>query len=569
MKFKRFAQYLHHLEETPSRLEITRILADLLQQADPEEIAKVVNLSLGQLAPSYDDLVFNIAERLMIEAIAKAFVKEKSEVRKLYKEKGDLGETVYSLSSKTASSLTVSQVYESLKAIAQDEGEGSVDRKIKNMAKLLADLDRLSAKYVARIPVGRLRLGFSDKTVLDALSWMKKGDKTAKADLEKAYYTTPDVATLAKIVKTKGLQKASQATPPTVGVPVLPMLAQRLKDPKDMIAKMGKVAVEPKLDGLRILLHIKKTPDGLLVKAFTRNLNETSWMFPELKRVESQITADQVILDCEAVGVDEHTKKMANFQTTMTRRRKHDVAEKSKSISITFWVFDLLAKNGKNFMAKTYLERREALAKIVQSGKVLKLVDYTLTDNPATIGKLNKKYQDQGLEGIIIKKVDSKYIAGRTGWRWVKMKEPPDKYAKLADTIDCIVMGYTRGRGKRASFGIGQFLAGVKDGDKIKTITKVGTGLTDAQFKELKKRLTKLEVPQKPKEYEVHKNLEPDFWVKPALVVELAADEITKSPTHTAGMALRFPRLVRFRGDKSPSQATTISEIKSLFKLQK
>jgi DNA ligase-1 len=148
------------------------------------------------------------------------------------------------------------------------------------------------------------------------------------------------------------------------------------------------------------------------------------------------------------------------------------------------------------------------------------------------------------------------------------MKEKESAKARLADTIDCVVLGYTRGRGRRAEFGIGQFLAGVSAGSKIKTITKVGTGLTDDQFRELKKRLGKFETKEKPKGYEVPKNLEPDYWVEPRLVVELAADEITKSPKHTSGYALRFPRLIKFRDDKSAKSATTVSEVKKLFKIQ-
>jgi len=130
-------------------------------------------------------------------------------------------------------------------------------------------------------------------------------------------------------------------------------------------------------------------------------------------------------------------------------------------------------------------------------------------------------------------------------------------------------MGYSVGKGKRAQFGIGQFLVGVKDKNEIKTITKIGTGITDEQFREFKKRLSKLEVKEKPKNYVVHKNLEPDYWIEPKLVVEVAADDMTKSPTHTAEYALRFPRLVGFRDDKGVNQATTISEVKKLFEMQK
>lgn len=149
------------------------------------------------------------------------------------------------------------------------------------------------------------------------------------------------------------------------------------------------------------------------------------------------------------------------------------------------------------------------------------------------------------------------------------MKQEATSSAKLADTVDAIVMGYTMGKGKRASFGVGQFLVGVKRGEKIVTTSKIGTGLTDEQFREMKRRLSKLEVKEKPKEYEIHKNYTPDYWVKPSLVVEIAADEITKSPTHTAGLALRFPRLIRFRDDKGVEQATSAAELQKLFELQK
>ena len=130
-------------------------------------------------------------------------------------------------------------------------------------------------------------------------------------------------------------------------------------------------------------------------------------------------------------------------------------------------------------------------------------------------------------------------------------------------------MGYSVGKGKRSGFGIGQFLVGVLDGEVFKTVTKVGTGLTDEQFRELNEKLKNLRTKEQPKEYSVDKNLEPDYWVIPKIVVELAADEITVSPKHTSVLALRFPRLVNFRDDKSSKEATTLKELRDMFKLQK
>jgi len=565
MLFKELSSYLERLEKTASRIEITKILSELFKKTLSGEIDKVCYLVLGGLAPNYEGVILNIAEKMMFRVLAKAYNKDISGVIKTYKKKGDLGLVAFSFAKANGGKLSVFEVHSELMKVAREGGEGSQERRIEILSNLLKNLDPLSSKFVSRIPVGRLRLGFSDKTVLDALSWMEAGDKSLKPQLEKAYQVFPDVGLLARKVKEKGVKKACRGILPVVGIPVLPMLSQRIKSPTEMIEKMGEVDVEPKLDGLRILIHFVR---GKFVKAFTRNLNETSRMFPELTKIEKFVNCDSAIFDCEAVGLDEETKLMANFQTTMTRRRKHDIGETSKKVSIDFFIFDVISKDGKNLMDKNYLERRKILEETVRLGGPFKLVDYEVTKNPERINKLYKKRIKEGYEGIMVKRVNSGYIPGRTGWRWVKMKQGEEAKGKLSDTMDVVVMGYTVGRGKRVSFGVGQFLVGVKDGEKIKTTSKIGTGLTDEEFREMNKRLKNLRTKEQPKEYEVHKNYTPDFWVIPSLVVEIAADEITKSPTHTAGIALRFPRLVRFRDDRSPNDATTLKELKRLFDLQ-
>jgi DNA ligase-1 len=171
---------------------------------------------------------------------------------------------------------------------------------------------------------------------------------------------------------------------------------------------------------------------------------------------------------------------------------------------------------------------------------------------------------------VVVKKWHSPYEPGRRGYGWVKFKEEEGKSGKLTDTIDAVVMGYYSGEGKRAGFGIGAFLVGVRRSDSYVTVTKVGTGVTDELWIELKKELNTLKVTEKPKEYaEIEKMLLPDVWVLPKLVVEIAGDDITKSPTHGAGYAIRFPRLVRIRRDKSTTQATGIEELRRMYKNQR
>lgn len=577
MDFTELSEYLLKLENTSSRLEITGILSELFSKSTPAEIDKICYLTLGILAPNYRGIVFNIAEKMMIKALSLAYNVNDSEVVALYKKEGDLGNAAELLAEKHKSknsSWEVVKIYEILIGIAQDDGGGSVERKVQKMAEILREMDPLSARYLARIPLGKLRLGFSDKTIIDALSWMETGGKGESKKISEIYNILPDVGLLAKHIKAKGVALASREAKPIVGVPVLPMLAQRLKSPSEMIEKMGEVFVEPKFDGLRVLIHFArgKSKDRKdLVKAFTRNSNDVTEMFPEILRIGEYIKADEVIFDSEAVGMDPEMKRILDFQTTMKRRRVHDIGETSRKIPLSFQIFDILYKDGMSLMNTPYEERRIILEGMFTANKLFVVDEKVKTKDPEVINFEYRKKIKEGLEGIIVKKCTASYVAGRTGWRWVKMKQEEAARGKLPDTVDAVVMGYTLGKGKRAGFGVGQFLVGVVDTrfGGIKTLTKIGTGLTDEQFKELAVRLEKLKVGEKPVNYQLHKNYTPDYWVEPKLVVELAGDDLTKSPIHTSGYALRFPRLVKFRDDKDVQGATTIDEIKTLFKLQK
>ncbi len=182
---------------------------------------------------------------------------------------------------------------------------------------------------------------------------------------------------------------------------------------------------------------------------------------------------------------------------------------------------------------------------------------------------MHGQYLKEGFEGAVIKKWDGTYLPGRQGWNWVKIKEAEGTTGKLSDTFDLVVMGYYYGRGKRTGFGIGAFLTGVRKGDRWVSIAKIGTGLSDEDFRELKKKLEKYVVDEMPKDYDVSGSLVADVWVEPEIVVEIAADELTKSPVHAGGLALRFPRLIKFRDDKGPSQSTTWKEVEEIARLSK
>ncbi|MGI5825876.1 MAG: ATP-dependent DNA ligase [Patescibacteria group bacterium] len=586
MTFKELANYLQQLEATSSRLKITEILANLFKETKAEETAKIVYLVSGRLLPAYEGLEFQMAEKMMIRAVAQAVGYSPDEIEKQYKQAGDLGTVaenfkekgggyklqggLFEADKKKPEDLAINEVYKKLMEIAQEAGEGSVERKIDKMAVLIEDLDSLSCRFIVRIPLGKLRLGFSELTIIDALSWMEEGNKSLRQEIEAAFNVLADIGKIAQIIKKEGVAglKTIQVE---VGTPVVSALAQRLGTVEEMLEKMGEVAVEPKYDGTRLQLHYQRNKDGEMVRIFTRNLENVTHMFPDIaEALKKEIRAESVILDSEGVGVDPDTGKYLPFQETMKRKRKHEIKETVKSIPLKAFVFDILYKDGKSLIPKPLSERRKVLEKTLPTKpNIIVLSPQIVTKDPGIMRHYHDEQIKADLEGAMVKKVSSPYTPGRRDYTWVKFKqEETKKGGGLADTVEAVIMGVTRGRGKRAEFGVGTFLVGIRKGEKYVTVTSIGTGLSDEQFRELNGRTEKLKVKEKPADYVVHKNDIPDDWIEPKIVVEIQADNITQSPTHTAGLAMRFPRLIRFRDDKRPDQVTTLEELEHLYELQ-
>ncbi len=569
MTFSELATYFQRLEATASRNSMTEILAELFHRARPQEIGEICYLLQGRTVPLYEAIEFGVADKFMIRAIAAAFGCEENKVRQSFRKYGDLGkatEDCYHVPLHDNKDISVHDVFVKLDALARVGGTGSQEKKIGLLADLLRGTDATSARYIARIPLNKLRLGFSDMTILDALSWMETGNKSLRPRLEAAYNVRPDIGYLASTFKSGGIQGLAHVHA-KVGAPILASLCARLPNADEMVKKMGEVAVEPKYDGVRVQIHYKKQE----TKSFSRNLENTTGMFPELSDIGNEIAADDVILDSEAVGYDAAHDRPISFQETSTRKRKHGITESAKSTPLKFFVFDILYKNGTELLSLPLSERRKILEETLRQaqGKSLMLSPEIVTRDANDIRRYHDEQLKKGLEGAVVKKWDSIYEPGRAGYHWVKFKEEEGKTGKLTDTIDAVVMGYYRGEGKRSRFGIGAFLVGVVRGDNIVTVTKIGTGVSDQLWKEIRKRLNDIKVSVAPKEYkEVNKMLTPDVWVAPKIVVELAGDDLTKSPTHGAGIAVRFPRLVRIRDDKSPREATTVAELTTMYKNQ-
>jgi len=575
MLFKDFADYLERLEKISSRLEITSVLAELIEKMEPAETEKGVYLVLGNLGPEFQNTEFNMAVKMVLRSVVEGTGLSEEEVERRYKAKGDVGLLVETLAfvKNTPIGYSITEVFEKLKIIADEGGGGSQERKVARLTELLLTTSAAERKFITRMVLGKLRLGFSEKTIFDALSQMSSGDKTWRKKLDSTFQIYPDPGYLTRVVKEKGMPGLKNIKV-EVGIPVVSALCQRLNNYKEIIDKMGEVGVEKKYDGTRVQIHYKRT-QGIknsrnqesLVKTYTRNLEESSHMFPELFSMGRWIDAREVILDCEACGYDKDTGKVLPFQITITRKRKHEIAKAVEEVPLKFFVFDILSVNGESLIEKPYCERRKILSEVIKKNDTMTLSESVRTSDEAEIQKLHNQFLSEGFEGVVIKKWEGQYLPGRQGWNWVKIKEAEGSSGKLADTLDLVVLGYYLGRGKRTGFGIGAFLVGLRRGESWVSLAKVGTGLTDEEFRTLKKNLDEHETKIKPKNYLVTGALVPDVWVEPSVVVEVAADEITKSPNHAGGVALRFPRLIKFRDDKGPKETTSWKEMKEIAKL--
>ena len=571
MNFLELAASLDQMEATKSRNELVRILSEVYRASVPDELEPITYLIQGRLAPFFDPVEIGLGERLLIAAISVAYRAPKEEVSKLYRQIGDLGVATQRLAPASHRvSPAVVEVHQRLSQIAAAGGAGSQQKKLDLFTGLLGDLDSTSAKHLVRITLGKMRLGIGDPTVLDALSFAKRGDQSLRPVVEAAYNRTSDLGLVARTLWDAG-ETGLEGLKVKAGHPLRPQLAERLPNPEAVIKKLGTVGVQPKYDGLRVQIH----KDADRVSIFSRNLESMTEMFPELVAAAAGLHVKSVILDGEAIAYNPESEEYVPFQETTARRRKEGIQEFAEQVPLRAFIFDVMFRDGNDLTPLPYQERFAIAQQLLRGSDTLVTAPLTQTDSADVLTRELLDNISRGLEGVVAKRLDSPYQAGARNFNWVKLKR--NTSGQLNDTIDVVLLGYYRGKGKRAEFGAGALLAGVYDSDKDEfvTISKLGTGLSDQGWREIHERLARLEVAEKPAR--VSSNFIPDAWLEPEIVVEVLADEITPSPRHTAGMtedrpgfALRFPRIVSFRTeDKKPEDATSVREIREMFEQQR
>ena len=596
MTFSELSYYFEKLEATSSRLALIDILSDVFKHSSALEIEKITYLIQGRIAPFFEPTEIGMAEKNVAGAVALALNVDRDTVLKFYSRLGDMGLVVQQLKSKVKSQkskLTIRDVSGTLAKIAKTSGEGTVEKRQTLLSDLLKKMDPKASKFLVRIPLGNLRLGIGDPTILDGLAKAKLGDKSKRKFLEGAYNRTSDLGLIAKTLWHEGLP-AVEKLEVQVGKPIRSERCERLPNVTKVFEKMSPsslrssgqasqgVHATPKFDGFRVQIH----KDGEKVSMFSRNLENMTHMFPELiEGTLKQVKAKKAILDTEALAYNKESEEFLPFQETTKRRRKHGVEEMAQSLPLKAFVFDMLYKDGESLIDKPLKERSEILKETIRGDDILIPAPGIIIDDPKKLQIMLDDSISKGLEGVVVKRLDSKYEAGARNFNWVKLKRHSD--GELQDTIDCVVLGYITGKGKRTAFGAGALLVGIYDDEKDEfvTVSRIGTGLTDEEWKEIKIKSEKLKVKNKPAR--VNSLIVPSVWVTPKIVIEVLADEITRSPMHTAGAkdgtkgtegtkgvkepgyALRFPRLVSFRtSDKKPEDATSVKELVEIYNQQ-
>lgn len=580
MYYSDLASIYNQIEGTTKRLEMTQYLVDLFKNTPPELIDKIIYLTEGKIQPDFLGVELGVADKLALRAIAFATGFPEGEVEEKLTKYGDIGQVAEELvanKKQTAlfsEKLDIDKVYASFTKIASTTGNKSQELKFKLIAELLHDSEPLEARYIVRALTGKIRLGIADMTIIDALA-IAFSSKEEHDEIEQIYNIYPDLGTLGKTLCSEGLEGLKKFRI-TVGIPLRHMLAERLSTVEEIFEKMGgECAFEYKYDGLRIQAHV--SPDK--ISLFSRHLEDITSQFPDVQSLlRESVKVDNAIIEGECVPINPETDELLPFQMVSRRRgRKYEIDSAIKEFPIKLFLFDCLYSDGVDLTKEPLLTRREKLDKIISVNSKVELSTLLTTSDQTEVEKFFERSLGAGCEGLMAKSIseDSFYRAGARGWQWIKYKR--EYKSQLNDTVDLVIVGAFAGRGRRSGVYGALLMAAYNEAqDRFETICKLGTGFSDEMLSKIANTLDDYKLDRK--HPRIESDMKADFWLEPKFVLEVLGAEITFSPIHTcafgalkpdAGLAIRFPRFTgRFREDKAPEDATTTTEIISIYKNQ-
>ncbi|KAJ3193123.1 tRNA ligase [Irineochytrium annulatum] len=596
-------QVFEQMEATTKRLEITSLLCKFFTNVillSPQCLVECVYLCVNKVYPEYLGKELGLGESTLVKAVAQSTSRTADKIKEDLKTIGDLG------------------------TIAE-----TIDRKISMITGLLSDCTKSEVKFFVRSLEGKLRIGLAERTVIIALAQSfvyaeqskylrmlhhingciaKKARVPSDKLLSEAvnivkqvYCQMPNYELLIPALIDKGvteLPNSCKLTPGAyiialmisvscalvrAGVPLKPMLAHPTKSITEVLNRFENVnfVCEYKYDGERAQVHLLE--DGT-VSVFSRNSENLSLKYPDIVELVPGIFSKEkvtsFVLDCEAVAWDKEKNLILPFQVLSTRKRK-DVSVGSISVSVCLYAFDLLYLNGKALVTETLRTRRDLLQK--NFNKVDGKFNFAISQEASTVDTI-QTFLDESVvnncEGLMVKTLDadSSYEPSVRSRNWLKVKK--DYISGVGDSLDLVVIGGYYGRGKRTGW-YGGFLLACRDeeSDGYQSICKIGTGFSEENFKDFSAQLSEGAMATPPSYYSIGALKDvPDVWFKPVQVWEVKAADLSISPGYQAGVglvdpgkgiSLRFPRFIRVRDDKDPSDATNSDQVATMYRAQK
>jgi DNA ligase 1 len=442
----------------------------------------------------------------------------------------------------TEPALTVLEVHEQLDELAELSGPGSQEARATGVRGLFARATADEQRWLRGVITGGVRQGALDALVQEAVAAASGVRLTAvRRAAMLAGGTVPIV-----VAALTGGEEALAAVGLEVGRPVLPMLASSASDVAAAMAKAGggEVAVDVKLDGIRIQVHRR----GADVQIATRSLDDITDRLPEVVAVARSLPASEFVLDGEALALDAEGRPRP-FQETASRTAQSD---REGGVAVTPYFFDVLTVDGRPLLDAAASERLAVLDALVpEQHRVPRL----LTDDPVAAEAFAREAIVSGHEGVVVKSLSTGYAAGRRGSGWVKVKP--------VHTLDLVVLAVEWGSGRRegwlSNIHLGARDPSANDGaGGFVMLGKTFKGMTDEMLTWQTERFTDLAL--EPGEIRAHYVVP----VRAEQVVEIAFDGLQRSTRYPGGLALRFARVVRYRDDKSADEADTIDTVRAL-----
>jgi DNA ligase-1 len=515
--FKMLAKICNKLDSTSKRKEKSKILSEFLKSIDHDEISPSVLLIIGQVFPEYDSRTLDVGWRTIQK------IREKGKQTSLF---------IYQL--------TIKQVHRTLEEIANKTGKGS--RKIREqlLEGLFNSMSQEEAEILVHILFGEMRIGVNEGMMLEAIA---EAAKLNLNQLQRALMVTGDIGKVAETAITGGLSELEQLNV-NLFVPLKPMLANMAENSSKAIEEHGgKTAFEYKYDGARIQIHQK----GKEIRIFSRRLSDVTNSLPDIvKLIQDKIQYNKFILEGEVYAIGDNERPLP-FQDLMRRfTRVKNVEKMTKQIPLQLRIFDVLYFEDKILIDDKYSKRWKLLEEIVPKDL---LVQRIVTGSNEKVETFLKNALEAGHEGLMAKRLDSDYTPGSRGKKWLKIKP--------LDTLDVVIVAADWGSGRRKNW-LSNYHLGVWSGEEYLIVGKTFKGLTDEEFEWMTQYL--LNTMESESKYTVK--------VHPRLVVEVAFNEIQKSPHYKSGFALRFARILKIREDKSPLEADTLNTVHKLYEQQ-